>query len=230
MNRKNNRTFRGFMKKNGFYVAMVMFVVAGAIASYAAVMSIIGAGAPTIDDPNAELVQSEPEKPVVIDPAPTVPEPATPDVPDRHAEQASADVYEPLAPVHVRPVAGAVAKAFSGTELVKSMTMNDWRTHNGVDYTAALGEPVTAVFSGEITRAEKDPLLGNLIELKLDSGYHVLYANLAAFNTVEVGQRVSQGDVIGTVGNTALIESAELPHLHLEVRSGDKRIDPETIF
>ncbi len=212
---------------------MVMFVIAGAIASYAAVTSIIGT-APTEDsEPESELVQNEPETPVDILPEPeqekTDPVPQTPDDSEQ-TDEASADVQEPLTPVYSRPVSGEMLKAFSGDELVKSETMNDWRTHNGADYAAAIGDPVYAVYSGEVTRAEEDPMLGFVVELKLDTGYHVLYANLAGSQDVQVGQRISQGEQIGTVGNTALIESAELPHLHFEARSGDKRIDPESLF
>ncbi len=220
------------MKKNGFYAAMILFVIAGAIASYAAVTSLLGAAAPD-PDPDAQLVHNEPEvKLPVTEPEPPAepvePEPAPVMQPEESEPVSSAP--DPLIPVYTRPVSGAVSQPFSGTELVKSETMNDWRTHNGADYTAAMGEQVLAVYSGEITRAEYDPLLGNLVELKLDTGYHALYANLAAFDGVEVGQRVSQGDVLGAVGDSALIERAELPHLHFELRSGDKRVDPETLF
>lgn len=241
MKRKKKSTFRSFAKKNGFYIAMVMFVAAGAIASYAAVMNLVG-GAPTVE-PETEIVQNEPELSVPLEPGTDEPEPKPTVQPEQaetilpadesepeQNEQTAAEVQEPFVPVYSRPVAGSVSKPFSGDELVKSETMNDWRTHNGADYSAAVGESVYAVFSGEVTRAENDPLIGNLVELKLDTGYHVLYANLAAFDTVEVGQRVSQGDLIGTVGTSALIESAELPHLHFELRSGDKRLDPESLF
>lgn len=233
MNRKNNRTFRGFIRKNGFYVAMVMFVVAGAIASYAAVTSIIGGSQPLTElDPETEIVQNEPEDPVQVEPEIT-PEQAEEPVQEpaqQEAQQAAAGTQEPILPSYTRPVGGEMLKPFSNGELVRSETMNDWRTHNGADYAAAVGDPVTAVYSGEVTRAEQDPSLGYVIEMKLDSGYHVLYANLADCSAVQVGQRIVQGETIGTVGDSALIERAELPHLHFEARSGEKRIDPETLF
>ncbi|MEG1650459.1 MAG: M23 family metallopeptidase [Oscillospiraceae bacterium] len=225
MNRKKHFAFSGFVKKNGFYIAMVMFVAAGAIASYAAVMSIIDL--PAAPEEQAKLIQNEPQQPVVVAP---VPEPEPEPEKEPEAEETLVSVPEPLMPVYTRPLQGEVTNAFSGSELVKSATMNDWRTHNGVDYSAAVGDKVTAIYSGEVTRAEKDALWGNIIELKLETGYHVLYANLAAFDTVKVGQRISQGDILGAVGSTALVESGELPHLHLEVKSGSKFVDPESLF
>lgn len=219
------KSLRGFLKKNGFYVAMVVLVAAGAVASYYAVMSLVGVpktqerqetevSQPVLDEPVLPQDEPEPDTPDAVQPAP--------------AAAAAAPVQEPLAPVYTRPVPGAVLVPFSGGELIRSTTMNDWRTHNGTDYAAALGDAVVAVYSGEVLRAETDPLLGCLVELRLDSGYTVLYANLAASDAVQVGQRVSQGDTLGAVGATALVENAEKPHLHFELRTGTTLLDPET--
>ncbi len=49
----------------------------------------------------------------------------------------------------VLPVSGAILQAYSGDELVYNETLGDWRTHNGVDYSAALGEEVIAPVTGQ---------------------------------------------------------------------------------
>ena len=218
------RPVRGFLKANGFYLAVAAFVIAGAGLSYAAVAKLASAGvtAPEAGDPPAAVEESAAQ--------PTAPEPVA-EQPEPEAEEAEAVVAaEPLMPVYTRPLEGALVKPFSGDELVRSATMGDWRTHNGADYAASEGDAVTAVYSGEVLSAAADDLLGNTVVLALDSGYTVLYANLGAWNGLRAGDRVSQGDVIGTVGRSALLESGEEPHLHLELRSGDTLLDPETLF
>ncbi|MEG2939823.1 MAG: hypothetical protein RR829_06300, partial [Oscillospiraceae bacterium] len=119
MNRKKHFAFSGFVKKNGFYIAMVMFVAAGAIASYAAVMSIIDL--PAAPEEQAKLIQNEPQQPVVVAP---VPEPEPEPEKEPEAEETLVSVPEPLMPVYTRPIQGEVTNAFSGSELVKSATMN----------------------------------------------------------------------------------------------------------
>lgn len=225
--RNKGNTLRAFLKKNGFYIAMVVLVAAGAVASYYAVMSLI-----TIPDAQTPPENTEVSQPVPDEPIPDVPDPRPDPEPEAEEddEPASVVAQEPLMPVHTRPVSGAVQAAFSGDELVKSLTMNDWRTHNGVDYAADAGTPVTAIYSGEVTRSELDPMWGYVVEIALDSGYTARYANLENSAAVVAGQRVNQGDTVGTVGSTAMLENGELPHLHFEVRSGDKYIDPESLF
>ncbi len=233
-NRKEKRnTLRAFLKKNGFYIAMVVLVAAGAVASYYAVMSLVTI--PDVQSPsnNAEVSQPVPDQPIVVTPDPKpapTPAPEPEPEPDIDDEPVSSLTEEPLLPVYTRPVSGGVQTAFSGDELIRSLTMNDWRTHNGADYSAQPGDPVVAVYSGEITRAELDPMWGYVVELALDTGYTVRYANLKDEAMVSAGQRVNQGDTIGLVGETAMLENGELPHLHFEARTGDKYIDPEALF
>ncbi|MEA5051791.1 MAG: peptidoglycan DD-metalloendopeptidase family protein [Oscillospiraceae bacterium] len=219
------QSFRNFFHRNGFYIALVVCVAAAAALSLTAVSRIL-----------TNMAGETPPAQSETDAAPSQPVPA----PDASAEtQAPAEEpveeaagkanAEPLIPIYAQPVAGSVTNGFSGGELVRSATMNDWRTHNGVDYAAAEGAPVSAVYSGEVVRAESDPLWGYVVEVKLDTGYTAVYANLALLS-VKAGQRVSQGDALGTVGSTALLESGETPHLHFEIKSGDKYVDPASLY
>ncbi len=223
--------FKDFMKKNGFYVALVICVMAAAAASVTAVGTILENIAPT---PAPDPVEQAPS--IRDDPESIVPsENERQDVPveeprdDVPTEDEPVISGEPLIPVYKRAVDGAVSWAFSGDELVKSSTMNDWRTHNGTDYLAEDGEVVRAVYSGEVIKTVEDPLWGKTVEIKLDSGYVAVYAGLKSWS-VAPGDRVSQGDAIGEAGNTSILESADSMHLHLEIKSGDSYIDPESLF
>jgi lysostaphin len=87
--------------------------------------------------------------------------------------------------------------------------------HSGVDLAADAGIPVLAVGSGTIAFAEEQGDYGNLVVINHSQGLQTRYAQLESI-TVTVGQTVSQGQEIGTVGATGRVVS---PHLHFEVRT-----------
>ena len=86
--------------------------------------------------------------------------------------------------------------------------------HNGLDFSADIGEPVFAVRSGRIFEVRSDPDgYGNYLKLGTSSN-HVLYAHLSRY-AVKDGDRVKAGQVIGYVGATGHVTGA---HLHLGMR------------
>ena len=62
--------------------------------------------------------------------------------------------------------------------------------------------------------------------LLFGNGLESSYSNLAALPTVEIGDEVSVGDVIGSVGSTAIGEINEQSHLHLSVTLNGESADP----
>ncbi|MDI9514686.1 MAG: M23 family metallopeptidase [Bacillota bacterium] len=125
------------------------------------------------------------------------------------------------------PVEGKVQSSYSMDRLVFSPTFNEWRTHSGVDISAPRGEVVRAIGNGVIHEIKNDPRYGFTIVIDHNNGYKSLYANLASDNTMTVGKEVKMGDAIGSVGATAIFESAEPTHLHFELYKEDKLVDPE---
>lgn len=117
---------------------------------------------------------------------------------------------------------------FSGSELVKNETTGSWQTHNGTDISADVGTEVFAVADGEVTAVNKDALWGVTVTLDHHNGFTTKYCGLGADLAVQQGDKLSGGDVIGVVGNTADIESALPSHLHIEVKHNGKFIDPLT--
>ncbi len=132
--------------------------------------------------------------------------------------------------VYTMAVAGSVSAPFSNGELVKSKTMDDWRIHNGVDIKADSGTPVLAIADGVIEGVESDGMLGNTVKVIHTNGLVSIYANLGDEVKVKKGERVKAGDELGKVGESAISECLEPPHLHLEVISDGKHIDPLTLF
>lgn len=130
----------------------------------------------------------------------------------------------------VSPVKGAVLSAFSMDHLTYDKTLNDWRTHDGVDISASAGTKVQAACAGTVKSVENDPLLGATVTLEHTGGYQTIYANLEARPTVKQGDSVSAGQILGAVGSTSIAESSEGPHLHFSVKKNGTPINPETFL
>ena len=111
-------------------------------------------------------------------------------------------------------------------ELSFNQTTQDWRTHDGIDLAALAGEPVRAACTGTVTAVYDDEFFGTTVVLSHPEGYETIYANLAAMPAVSAGMRVTAGDTIGSVGGSALLESASTSHLHFAVRQNGESIDP----
>ena len=124
------------------------------------------------------------------------------------------------------PVFGQISAEFARDKLAYSITMDDWRKHDGVDIAADRGTPVKAVADGVVSEIRNDPKLGITIVIDHQNGIKTVYANLASDEMVTPNQKVKKSEVIGSIGNTAAFESAEQSHLHFEVWKDDKPVDP----
>jgi murein DD-endopeptidase MepM/ murein hydrolase activator NlpD len=102
-----------------------------------------------------------------------------------------------------------------------------WRQHTGVDYAAPEGTRVKATADGFIEFAGQFGGYGNLVQVRHHSGYSTWYAHLSGFaKGLKKGARVSQGDVVGFVGQTGW---ATGPHLHYEFRVNNQFRNPLAI-
>ena len=127
------------------------------------------------------------------------------------------------------PLENAVAvKGCSLTVPVFSATMDDYRTHGGIDFACAPGTPVLAAADGTVASVSRDPMMGWTVALEHAGGAVTLYRGLSeeTRNIVKAGDRVIAGEIIGASGETALIESAEENHLHFEMAVNGKTVDP----
>lgn len=170
--------------------------------------------------PAAEIIISDPPEPTKEVMA------GTPESPE--AELVGTAKLENVKP----PLAdtGNILNPFSGSELVKNETTGSWQTHNGVDYAAEVGAEVCAISSGEITEINTDPLWGVTVTVNHHNGYISKYCGLGTELSVQQGDTVASGSVIGVVGQTADIESAVPPHLHMELRHNGELIDPNSVL
>ena len=98
-----------------------------------------------------------------------------------------------------------------------------WGTmHYGTDMAAKHGSAILATADGVVNFAGWEKGYGKLIKIKHDFGYETRYAHLSKIS-VSVGQKISQGDRIGKMGNTGRSTGT---HLHYEIRRNGKPINP----
>lgn len=141
-------------------------------------------------------------------------------------------IAETVIPVETKPepyaypLANEIVNEYSKGELVKSKTLNCWKTHDGVDIQAELGEQVKSMTTGKVLEVYEDALWGVCVVIDHGNGVEGHYRSLAKNVNVKPDQKVSAGTVIGAVGNTAECEIAEVTHLHFGVRKNGEWIDP----
>ena len=103
--------------------------------------------------------------------------------------------------------------------------LQNWRAHNGVDYSAPEGTPVQSIGNGVVEFAGRQSGYGNVVQLNHGQGRSTVYAHLSRID-VQKDQRVEQGQRIGAVGATGW---ATGPHLHFELRINGQYQDPEQL-
>ncbi|PJG58547.1 peptidoglycan DD-metalloendopeptidase family protein [Aeromonas cavernicola] len=99
------------------------------------------------------------------------------------------------------------------------------RPHNGIDYVAPVGTPIMAAGSGSVVAAGYNQFNGNYVFIKHAGNYVTKYLHLTK-RTVNKGQRVKQGQTIGTLGGTGRVTGA---HLHYEFVVGGIHKNPRTL-
>ena len=94
--------------------------------------------------------------------------------------------------------------------------------HMGIDLAADDGVPVAAGNSGRVAYVGSGPTHGNSVLIDHGDGVFSGYNHLSAVS-VQVGQMVNKGDVVGLIGSTGM---ATGPHLHWEILVRGLPVDP----
>ena len=217
-----------FLEGKGFYIVLFLCVAAIGISGYYLFSSL------TPDEPDApvagtaQITVTPSPRPTPVDaglmnrpaatPAPEHTVPASPAVPAATPSAMPSATPQPTpqaAPtVFTWPVQGDILTDYSLEVLSYNPTMDDWRTHDGLDIASAAGTEVKAAAAGTVTAV----LQGG--------GLTSSYSNLASVPTVAVGDRVGAGSVLGSVGGTAIAESALASHLHFSMSLDGSTVDP----
>ena len=97
--------------------------------------------------------------------------------------------------------------------------------HTGLDFNGNTGDEIHSIANGEVISASYDGSYGNKTVVRLEDGTELWYCHQTSF-LVSVGDTVTAGEVIGTVGSTGHVTGS---HLHVEVHpGGGDAVDPYT--
>ena len=241
----SGKKLEGFFTGKGFYI--VLFLCAAVIGVSAWMMA---AGNKTmaedVSDVNSARFENKRVETIIITPQPEaaagLEEPVEEEAPavstEGLAENAAAaaeetsqvwregDGMEVAAPMYIWPVSGNVARSHDMETLYYDQTMGDWRTHEGIDIAAPLGTEVAAAHAGTVESITEDDLYGTTVVVDHGDGSKTIYSNLAQDLAVSVGDWIEPGNVIGTVGDTALCETSQESHLHFVVTVDGMSVNP----
>lgn len=230
-----------FLAGKGFYIVLLLCVAAIGISGYFLLTS------PTASEPVAGATQltvtptplPSPTLPAVATPSPApsptatatpAPSPTATPTPTPKPTPSPTPEPTPAALVFTWPLKGEVLADYSLEVLAYDPTMGDWRTHSGLDIAGSLGSQVMATADGTVTQLIDHPLMGTMLTIDHGQGLTSTYANLAATPTVQVGDSVTTGMVLGAVGDTAAAESGRPAHLHFEMAQDGEPVDPVSLL
>ena len=210
------RSFSG----KGYYIALILCATAIGISGYLYYRNTNNPSSTQVDNTNPTVVAG------VTDDA-NVPAIATQPSGSASTDPSGQDttpqtkVFKTAAPLDGETVADYAMDCLSYNE-----TTRDWRVHNGVDIAAEDGTPVMAAADGEVYTVYEDETMGTTVVIRHDEGYTTKYACLSQEVMVAAGDEVTLGQQIGSVGTTALLESALGPHVHFSVTCDNEAMDP----
>jgi murein DD-endopeptidase MepM/ murein hydrolase activator NlpD len=119
----------------------------------------------------------------------------------------------------IAPARGILTDGFGGR---RDPFTGERSSHQAVDISSDMGQPITAPADGVVAKAEWANGYGNVIFVSHGYGFSTRYAHLSKFN-VKPGEQVKRGQVIGYVGSTGRSTG---PHLHYEVRLNNQPVNP----
>ena len=125
----------------------------------------------------------------------------------------------------IKPINNAIITGVYGSQRI--LNGKPRRPHYGLDYAAKEGTPVKAMLDGVVTLAEKDLYFtGGTIVFDHGHGISTLYMHMKDVNVIK-GQKIVQGEIIGTVGQTGRSTG---PHLDIRLNWFDVKLDPATVL
>jgi murein DD-endopeptidase MepM/ murein hydrolase activator NlpD len=202
-----NKKFGNLLSGKGYYIALILCAVAIGISGYLYYQNV------SEEPGDVPAIATDPTGATL----PGVDDPTNPTTPTK-----------PKAGLKVTaaPLAGETLVSYAMDCLTYNPTTRDWRTHDGIDVAAEAGTKVCAAADGTVSSVYSDEALGMTVVISHADGYTTKYSCLGEEVSVKPGDAVKMGDAIGTVGQTALMESALGDHLHFSVTREDKAVDP----
>ena len=211
-NRKSAGSFGG----KGYYIALILCAAAIGISGYLYYQNANG-DEPQLQDPTLNVDVMNP----TIGINPTGGNDAT-----EGTEPSGTNPTQKKPMKTGLPVVGETVHDYAMESLSYNETTRDWRVHNGIDIAAEAGTTVCAAADGTVYTTYEDDTMGHTVVIRHQDGYVTVYSSLSEDLAVSAGDTVTLGQAIGTVSNSALLESAIGDHLHFSVSCNDEPVDP----
>lgn len=252
MSDRSENKFTGFLSGKGFYVVLAFCLAGAGTAAYLAMET--STGDPTVQPPTQpstitreysaedewnfpqlEEAAGKKQDDVKVEssqPSSSASEAQSSSNPSVERSTASGQSGVPASSAKLSltmPIEGEVFTPYSNGVLVKSETLGDWRTHNGIDIAAQQGAAVKAAAKGKVTAVRSDALWGYVVEITHSDGVVTTYCGLAKQPSAKEGDSVKLGQVIGLIGYIPA-ESLMPAHLHFECQQDGKFIDPMSVI
>ena len=220
----NDKRNGGIFAGKGYYIALVLCALAIGTTGYAVYRNITPEQSVTLEESLARelpaLAEDEEDIPVLA----TKGQETVPTAPSTQATEPAPKkkVLKTMSPLS----SGREITDHSMEALSYNQTTRDWRVHNGIDIAAEEGTPVCAAADGVVESVREDDTLGYTVVISHDGGYTTQYSSLSGEVSVKSGEAVAMGQVIGSVGDTALVETTLGPHVHFSVTFQGSPMDP----
>ncbi len=122
------------------------------------------------------------------------------------------------------PCDGEVIREYSPKVPIFCETMEDWRTHSGVDFAVSDDGEVLSVGKGKVSKVLVDSSYGYIVEVNYGE-FTARYCGLEQGTTVGIDQLLNKGDSIGKVSEVPC-EKNSVKHLHFEIIKNGDYADP----
>lgn len=127
------------------------------------------------------------------------------------------------------PVIGNVIMDYSMDERIYFATLNEYKYYSAVAISAEEGAPVSAAAVGKVTKTGINEEIGQYVVMDLGDGYEATYGQLTEL-TVEQGDRVSKGQIIGYVAAPTKYYSIEGTNVYFKLEQNGTSVDPVGYF
>lgn len=131
------------------------------------------------------------------------------------------------APVKMtKPLEGDIIQSYAADRLVYNKTLQEWRTHKGIDIAADAGTDVLCAYVGTVSDIKYDPRYGDTVVVDHGAGLSTVYCGVKVSEGISVGHAIEAGTVLGKVSGDVFCEKDDGSHIHFEVLQDDKNMDP----
>ena len=240
MKKTNDGAVRWWSEDKGFYMILLLCVLAVAVAAY---VLFVSPQTEEVDPMDGYLYEAD-DSVTASEPVDNVP---VSDATSQDESEAETDDAEPAEPAETDtaedepaeqttaaltftvPMTNDITRAYSGDTLEYDETTRDWRTHDAADYGGETGDAVCAIADGTVTLVGDDAIYGKYVVLSHAQGMNSLYAGLDEI-TIEEGDSVTGGKQFAVLGDPMPLEAEQGVHLHLAVTKDGEPVDPAGLF